>query len=319
MISGLKFNMFAIAFIASNLSAFSQDTKSPSTPEKTKDIIIHQKGDKDEKMTIIVDGDKVTINGKPVEEFNNKNVTVLRRNNSAMNAAPRARSYSSSSDNFRMFDSEGASSWNSNKAVLGVTTSKTEEGAQVTDITKESGAAKAGLQKNDVITKVANSKIKTPEDLIEAIAKFKPNDKIDIVYLREGKENKTNATLTENKTRAYSFNFSPDLNFNVPRPNVSGFTFNRRPRIGLQIQDVEEGKGVMIKDVDEDSPAAKAEMKEGDIITQINGKEIAGVEEVREEIKDVKEGDTIKLSYKRGGKIQTSELKIPKRLRTADL
>jgi serine protease Do len=96
-------------------------------------------------------------------------------------------------------------------------------------------------------------------------------------------------------------------------------TYSRKPRIGMQIQDVEEGKGVTVKDVDDESPASKAGMKEGDVITQVNGKEIAGVEELRTEIKDIKEGDTLKVAYKRGGKNQTAEIKIPKRLKTANL
>ena len=172
-----------------------------------------------------------------------------------------------------------------------------------------------------MITKVGSKKVVDPGELVEAIADHKPNDKVDITYLRDGKESKTTATLLENKTRAYSFHVNPDFNIDIPRPNLDGmnFTFNRRPKIGLQIQDVEEGKGVAIKDVDADSPASKAGLKEGDVITQFNGKDIAGVEEIRTEVRDVKEGDTLKITYKRGSKTQTAELKIPKRLRTADL
>ena len=97
------------------------------------------------------------------------------------------------------------------------------------------------------------------------------------------------------------------------------FNFNRKPKIGLQIQDVEEGKGVTVKDVDENSPAAKAGMKDGDIITSVNGKDVAGVDELRSAIKDLKEGETVQFSYKRDGKSQTADVKIPKRLKTADL
>ncbi|MEJ7682575.1 MAG: PDZ domain-containing protein [Segetibacter sp.] len=66
-------------------------------------------------------------------------------------------------------------------------------------------------------------------------------------------------------------------------------------------------------------PASKAGIKEGDVITQVNGKDIAGVDELRNEIRDVKEGDALKLTYKRDGKNQSAEIKIPKRLKSADL
>jgi serine protease Do len=55
------------------------------------------------------------------------------------------------------------------------------------------------------------------------------------------------------------------------------------------------------------------------VITLVNGKNIAGVDELRNEIKDLKEGDVVKFGYQRDGKNQTSEIKIPKRLKSADL
>jgi serine protease Do len=303
------------------LSAAAQDTKDKTAKDKSTvkedEIIIRKKGDKGDKMTIVVDGDKVTINGKAVDEFKNDNVTVLRRSGAIARATPRG--------NFRLFENEGEfGPARSNKAMLGVVTGKAEDGAKINNVTKESGADKAGLKEGDVITKVGSKKIEDPNDLIEAISDYKVNDKVDITYKRNGKENKTTATLGENTARAFSFNFNnPDFNFEVPRtPNTpEGFAFNlnRKPKIGLQIQDLEEGKGVNVKDVDDDSPASKAGIKEGDVITQFNGKDIAGVDELRSQIKDVKEGDSLRFTYKRGGKTQTAEVKIPKRLRTADL
>lgn len=325
MANTIQRSIIALAAVSLSVCGMAQDTKTiapKAETGKSQDIIIHQKGDDGEKMTIVVDGDKVTINGKPVEEFNNKNVTVLRRSND-VTARSRAGASTYGPGNARAFgDANGATLWGSNKAMLGVITGKADNGAKITDVTKESAAEKAGLQKNDVITKVDTKKIESPEDLIDVMSDHKPNDKVDITYLRDGKENKAVATLQQNKTRSYSFNINPDINLDLPRLRGledMNFAFNRKPKIGLQIQDVEEGKGVTVKDVDEDSPASKAGMKEGDVITQVNGKEIAGVEDIRLLVRDIKEGDTVKLSYKRGGKTQTSELKIPKRLRTAEL
>jgi len=172
---------------------------------------------------------------------------------------------------------------------------------------------------------VGDKDVKEPQDLIAVIASYKPGDKVDITYKREGKVSKTSAVLSENKARVYSYNFDDrDFNFKMPEglvPPMENFNFNynRRPKIGLQIQDIEEGKGVTVKEVDPDSPAAKAGFKDGDVITQVNGKDVAGVEDMRNAIRDVKEGDTVKFSYKRAGKNQNAEIKIPKRLRTADL
>jgi serine protease Do len=87
----------------------------------------------------------------------------------------------------------------------------------------------------------------------------------------------------------------------------------------MQIQDLEEGKGVKVKDVDDNTPASKAGIKEGDVITNVNGKEIEGVDDLRKEVGNIKEGDVLKFNYKRDGKNESTEVKIPKKLKTADL
>jgi serine protease Do len=321
-----KITTAALATLVIASSAIGQDKKekpSKDKEEKTQEIVIRKKSGKTDKMTIVVDGDNITVNGKPVDEFKNDDVTIFRRERPFAMAAPRMRSFNGSGPRFNAEDFNLLRPSNSNKAMLGVITQKADDGVKITDVTKESGAEKAGLKKDDVITKVGTTNIKEPHDLIEAISSLKPNDKVDITYKRDGKENRTTAVLGENKSRSFSFN-NGDFNFDMPQPPIPpidnfNFNFNPRPRIGLQIQDVEEGKGVKVKDVDEDSPASKAGIKEGDVITQVNGKNVAGVDELRNEIKDVKEGDAVKLSYQRDGKNQTAEVKIPKRLKSANL
>ena len=312
----LKVSTLAVAAAIVAGSAFSQDQKVKpfnNKDEKSEEIVIRKKGDKTEKMTIVVDDDKITINGKPAVEFKNGDVTVLRRDRApatTLNTRRFGGSQSFNSDNINRF-----LSLHSNKAMLGILTEKAEKGVRVTEVTKESGAEKAGLKKDDVITKAGNTKTETPQSLVEAISAYKPNDKVDITYLRNGAENKTTVVLGENKSLSNSFNLnSKDFNFDM----ADAFNFNR-PKMGLQIQDVEEGKGVKVKDVDDDSPAAKAGIKQGDVITQLNGKDVDGVDNLRNEIRDLKEGDVMKLGYKRDGKNQTAEVKIPKRLRSADL
>jgi len=315
---------FATVVITSTAMAQSQSDKSSTTKnEKTKEIIIRKNGDKTEKMTIVVDGDNITINGKPVNDFKRGDVTILQRD---LVTTPRVRTYTRGGTSINGQGFENLFPAAGSKAMLGVVTAKADDGAKITSVSKESGAEKAGLKKDDIITKIGSSKIEDPEDLIRAIREAKPTEKVDITYKRNGKENKTTATLGENKAAtAFNFNLnSDDLNFNIPgatMPRLENFNLNytRKPKIGMQIQDVEEGKGVTVKDVDEASPASKAGMKEGDVITQVNGKEIAGVEELRTEIKDVKEGDSFRVAYKRDGKNQTAEIKLPKRLKTANL
>ncbi|HNF02670.1 MAG TPA: hypothetical protein PLH62_09795, partial [Ferruginibacter sp.] len=48
--------------------------------KESQEIIIRKKGDKDAKITVEISGDKITINGKPLAEFKDDEVTINRRN-----------------------------------------------------------------------------------------------------------------------------------------------------------------------------------------------------------------------------------------------
>jgi hypothetical protein len=116
----------------------------------------------------------------------------------------------------------------------------------------------------------------------------------------------------------HNFNFDENVMKGGPG-NVRIMSSNGRPKLGMQIEDLEAGDGVKVTDVDDDLPAGKAGLKEDDIITEVNGKNVKSVDELRDQIKDLKPGDAVKLGLKRGGKAQTLELKIPKKLKSANL
>ena len=72
-------------------------------------------------------------------------------------------------------------------------------------------------------------------------------------------------------------------------------------------------------DVDSELPAGKAGLQKDDLITEIDGMAIASVDELKSKLGKIKEGDHIKLGISRNGKKQELEVKIPKKLKTADL
>lgn len=322
----------SILALCIGLSASAQ-TKEKAAPskEKSKDetITIRKKNDSKEKITIVVDGDNITVNGKPIEDMKDADIEVLRGRGIGP-LMPKIRERLAPMGGLKMFK-EGFP-FSGNTAFLGVVSEKTDKGAKISSVEKESAAEKAGLKKDDIITKIGDTKIEGSDDLYDAIGKYKPEEKVTITYLRDGKQATATTTLGKNKTsspKMFSFNgddfngdFKNNFNFSMPKiPRMDGmeFNYNRRPRLGLEIQDVEEGKGVKILDVDSDTPAGKAGLQKDDVITEIDGKTIASVDDLRTKVRDMKEGDSIKVTYQRAGKTQTTDLKFPKKLKTADL
>lgn len=318
-------------------SLLAQTTKEKAEKEEkeaksAEQIIITRKGDKDEKIVIEVNGDKVTVNGKEIKDGDG-DVTVRRNRIRDVKAYGGNRySYNYNNDNFNsmVFDS--------NRPMLGVTTEKVEKGVEVREVTKGSAAEKIGLKKGDIITKIDDKTIDSPDDLSAAIKKHKVGEKVTVGFLRDKKEMKETAELSKWKgVSVYSAspNFDidlGDLNMNLgkirvpstPHLNnlgVGGWSWSGTggPKLGLSVQDSEDGKGVKVLDVDEDGNAAKSGIKEDDVITEIDGKAVNSADEVAKIVRDSREKVSINVKLTRGGKTETLEVKIPRRLKTTDL
>ena len=146
-----RFAIAAIALCAIPATLLAQDDKEKDkvkTKEKKErqQIVITRSGDKTEKTVIEIDGDKVKVNGKDVADLKDIQVHVnnLKIPNVTTLRTPGG-TYNMTFDDF----GHGRSyfSVDSNRAMLGVTTSDDDKGAEIQSVTKESAAEKAGLKK----------------------------------------------------------------------------------------------------------------------------------------------------------------------------
>jgi serine protease Do len=236
---------------------------------------------------------------------------------------------------------------------LGVTTEDAEDGAKISEVSKGSAAEKAGLKEDDIITKIGSIKIDGQAALSDAIKAKKPKEEVSITYKRDGKESTTKAILGERvqkNVRVFSMSGSgdngmnwnnrsfkmPDVNqrmMTIPRARVQrvpGTNFNDdmddafdfafsfgRPKLGLKIQDLEEGDGVKVIDVEKETAAEKAGLKKDDIITEIGGKKIKNTDDAREELQPAEGKTAYSIKAKRNGTEMSFDVKVPKKIKTA--
>lgn len=320
-----KTSALVLAAVLSLTTATAQkEKKEVEKKRKSITIVTTNDGDSTEKMTIVVDGDKVTINGKPAEDYKGDVRVITGRDHFKVASPPRV--WSQGKGPRAPMAIAGVDgdvfSWNSNSAVLGVSTADTEGGAKITELSKDGAAEKAGLKVGDIITKVNEFNVADSDDLPMAIGKFKPEEKVTVTYKRDGKEQTASATLQKNKNSfgsAFALaDHDFDFNFNNGQ-GVRAYGFLGKPRLGVQIEDLEEGGGVKVLDVNDDSPAAKAGLQKDDVIISFNGKEVKEVDDVRIAMKDVEAGATVKVSFKRGGSTQNIDIKFPKPVKKASL
>jgi len=313
--------MAALLVLLAQLSLAQDKEKDKGEKKSSSDerIVITRKSDKDAKVTIEIKGNEVYINGKPADEFEDDNIRISKNRVVITPRTP-----------FRA--QGGAWSFNSNTlnlgedyAFLGVSSEDHDKGAKITEVTEESAAAKAGLKKGDVITKVDDVKISSPSDLTKAIRKHKPEEKATITYLRDGKEQTATVTLGKRKGLLFADSFTPrveipDFNFRFEDMAPGRvYSYSSRPRLGVRAQDTEEGKGVKVIGIDDNSVAEKAGLKEGDIITEFDGKAINDTDELAKAAREAREKSAVTVKINRGGKTQTIELKTPRKLKTTSL
>ena len=292
------------------------------TKNNSREIIIIKNGDKDKKLTIETKDGGVFINGKPSSEYKDDDVNVITQKFKSN----RNFLYTPGAGAFHFFDD----SKGEKKAFLGVTTDKVDDGVKITGISKGSAAEKSGLKEGDVITKVGNKTITDPEELMDAIATYKPKEEVTIYYKRDGKSGDAKATLGERSfSRSFSFNGNSmsDMDFNFTMPKIAALPHEPfamswgfgRGRLGVSIEDTDNDSGVKITDVQDESAAAKSGLKENDIITEVNGKKVKDVTEVRKELAEVKNKNSYNIKAKRNGSDMNFEIKIPKKINKATL
>jgi serine protease Do len=342
--------------LALTCQTFAQAVVSPPPPAKSgspdkldqKEIIIRQKGNKDTKITVEIKNGDLLINGKPADKFDDKDIVIEKRDidNDEIIEIPElsyspspfrdreledaTRSYERAQMDRQLFNMDKQRKIQKsikirmNEAFLGVSSKKTDKaGASVLEVTKGSPAEKAGIKKGDLITKVNDSKIDGPESLFEAIHNYKVGDKVKIVLIRDGKEQTVTATLEKAEQMfPKDFNYNYNYNFKMPpMPDMDGMHIRSwgPPRLGIKAQDTEDGKGVNILEVEDSSAAAKAGFKKGDIILQFDGKAVNSTNELVEDLQEARQKPSVKVKIQRGGITQDIDVKIPRRLKTAEL
>jgi S1-C subfamily serine protease len=176
------------------------------------------------------------------------------------------------------------------RVYLGVTVDAAQDraGALVREVTPDSPAAKAGLKSGDIVLKAGDREVKDTDDLIHEVARHKPGDQLTFHIKREGQERDVSVTLAERP--AGSERTGAFLGV-VTHP----LTAADKSRLNVTAD-----QGLVVTDVMPDSPAAKAGLRRGDVITTAGGKAVTDPGELRQAIQQTGAGKDLALNVLRG-------------------
>jgi len=191
-------------------------------------------------------------------------------------------------------------------------------GVAVEKVVDGSPAQTAGLLNGDVIVKFNGEDVTSVRKLTRLLGEVAPDHQARITVLRSGDERELAATIGRRPTPRFeegSFSMGvparPSLPFppsaEMPRiPSVPGaplenfyFRSGSGRQIGIGITPLTKqlaehygvAGGVLVSNVRENSPAAKAGLKAGDLIVEVDGKELNGDGDLIRAISEKKEGD----------------------------
>lgn len=148
---------------------------------------------------------------------------------------------------------------------------KGEKGALVSSAQDTGPAKKAGIVAGDVITQVNGQEVASPRELARLIGAVTPGKAVAVTVWRNGKMENVNVDLGTLP--------GSDKQASADQPSAPGEPSSLAD-LGLTVTRSEDGKGLVVTDVDPSSDAADRGIQAGDIITAVNSAEVTSPADV---------------------------------------
>jgi serine protease Do len=178
------------------------------------------------------------------------------------------------------------------------------DGAIVGDLSREdSPAARAGLRSGDVIIEFDGKRVTSPKQLTEVVADTPVGKTSEVKYVRDGHVETATIKLGERPGKVgedeQPGNVDPEENVGKFGVSVSNLTVQLARELKLKVS-----TGVVIQNIQPDSPAAEAGLQRGDVIHRVNRTPIANRQDFFKAMSLVKGDHDITLQVERNGQLQ---------------
>jgi len=165
-----------------------------------------------------------------------------------------------------------------------------EDGVLVNSVFEKQPAHQAGIKVGDIILKIGGATVSSPNSMIRLIGNVSPGQYVKLDVLRNGKLKIFSVQLAQKEE---------------PRQQLAALEGKKSSRLGFvweelngaasQAQESDLKQGVRVIQVLPHSEAEKEGIREGDVITEVNGKQVTGKKEFEEFIRRNSDEKTLSL------------------------
>jgi S1-C subfamily serine protease len=204
-------------------------------------------------------------------------------------------------------------------------------GVLIESVQEGTPATRAGLQKGDLVLEFDGERTRSARQFTRLVRETPPGRSVRMTVLRGGSkrtlditpENRNSASLRQfPRVTGDAFRFPRDFNFDFDAQrffNEGLFVSGRR--LGVAVSPLSDQlaayfgvkEGVLVSEVIENTPAASAGLKAGDVITSANGRGVQSTQDLTREVRDTEPGSTIELKVTRDHKELTLKATMPTR------
>ncbi len=208
-------------------------------------------------------------------------------------------------------------------------------GVEVVNVEQDGPAAKAGLKDHDVITSYDEEKVEGRAQFRRLVRETPPGRTVSLGISRDGNVQSVSVVIGDRseqgdrKVRAFrqldhlpsmpSAFVMPDFDLQFAAPEMWDM---HTPLLGISAEDLNgqlgayfgapNGEGILVREVRSGTPAEKAGLKAGDVITKIGDKPVKSLHDLRTELRGKGDQKTVNLSVLRKGSAMNLQIEIEK-------
>ena len=193
----------------------------------------------------------------------------------------------------------------------------TNYGVLISSVLEDGPSAEVGILGGDIMLDLAGQHVYTSDQISKMLGGMEPEQSVNVDVFRDGEYKTFTVILGKKEITKSAFN---EIGwFDIPS-NVYVWNYKDKDGkwLGLQVEELDDEDGLLIKRIYDGSPADGSLLQVDDIIIEINGIEVDDIDDIEHILDEVNMNDEVVVDVLRDGDVITVTAKVGERSDIAD-